>query len=190
MRRQSQITSRSEQSYADRFKAGFRHCAAEVTNFLGGVDHHTSVHVLKHLNLCIKRLEVMPPAVAPSQGQPTAQPQQCRQTPLSVQQQTQVVAASQQQSISQNQHQVQPVCWSQQKPIRPSSAVDALPRPSSVIQQHCGNYPSAEYLSDSRPMDCCYDGDEDDDDMTRVNTPPMSPKIEVIVDDAPVWRPW
>lgn len=180
LRRQTQITARSDQSYADRFKAGFRHCAAEVTNFLGGVDHHTSVHVLKHLNLCIKRLEIMPPTPQPI---PAA-----RQTPLSVVHQSQSLAivAHQQLPPAPEQHQMNPVWQQHQKPIRPSSATDSLAQ--GVV--HNPNYrPISGYVSDG-PNDCCYDVDDGDEDMTRCNTPPLSPKIEVIVDDAPVWRPW
>lgn len=176
LRRQTQITARSEQSYADRFKAGFRHCAAEVTNFLGGVDHHTSVHVLKHLNLCIKRLEIMPPTTQPIQP--------ARQTPLSVHQAQSSAIAPHQQLPPPGHHQMNAV-W-QQNPIRPSSATDALPQ--GVV--HNPNYrPISGYASDG-PNECCYDVEDCDEDMTRVNTPPFSPKIEVLVDDAPVWRPW
>lgn len=62
MRRQT--TVRRDQTYADKFKAGFRQCAAEVTHFLGQVDQGTSVHVLQHLSGCIKQLEVLPVAAA------------------------------------------------------------------------------------------------------------------------------
>lgn len=62
MRRQS--SARRDQTYADKFKAGFRQCAAEVTHFLGQVDQGTSVHVLQHLSGCIKQLEVLPVAAA------------------------------------------------------------------------------------------------------------------------------
>lgn len=60
----SQSSARREQTYADKFKAGFRQCAAEVTHFLGQVDQGTSVHVLQHLSGCIKQLEVLPVAAS------------------------------------------------------------------------------------------------------------------------------
>ncbi|GAB0099486.1 Orange domain [Sergentomyia squamirostris] len=64
LRRQNALTVRPEHTYADRFKAGFRHCAAEVTTFLSGIDQATRMHLASHLSGCIRRLEVaQPPAV-------------------------------------------------------------------------------------------------------------------------------
>lgn len=57
LRRQNQLATRPEHSYADRFKAGFRHCASEVTNFLSGLDQPTKSHLSTHLSGCIRRLE-------------------------------------------------------------------------------------------------------------------------------------
>lgn len=58
LRRQNQLAVRPEQTYADRFKAGFRTCASEVSHFLGGFDQQTNGFLIKHLNECINRFDV------------------------------------------------------------------------------------------------------------------------------------
>lgn len=69
LRRQNQLATRPEHSYADRFRAGFRHCAVEVTTFLNGLDAPTKSHLSSHLSGCIRRLETYP-------GQQQQQPAQ------------------------------------------------------------------------------------------------------------------
>ncbi|XP_055691601.1 enhancer of split mbeta protein-like [Lutzomyia longipalpis] len=63
LRRQNALSVRPEHTYADRFKAGFRHCAAEVTTFLSGMDQATRMHLTSHLSGCIRRLDVTQPPV-------------------------------------------------------------------------------------------------------------------------------
>lgn len=70
LRHQNQLNTRPESSYADRFRAGFRHCAVEVTSFLNGLDQPTKTHLSSHLSHCIRRLEAYSPAAG---GQETAQ---------------------------------------------------------------------------------------------------------------------
>ncbi|XP_044738734.1 enhancer of split mbeta protein-like [Chrysoperla carnea] len=61
LKRQHQLISTPEQSYADRFRAGFTHCATEVSHFLSTpketVDPIASAKLLQHLGTCIRRLE-------------------------------------------------------------------------------------------------------------------------------------
>lgn len=63
-----------EAAYADRFRAGFTHCAAEVSQYLASamnpaeapsaaaspplIDHGSSVKLLKHLGSCIRTMNV------------------------------------------------------------------------------------------------------------------------------------
>lgn len=157
LRRQSQIPSRAEQTFADRFKAGFRHCATEVTTFLDNTDRHTSVHVIKHLNGCIKRLEVHP-----QMAQPPIMPVQ----PL---------------SSHPPSKQLPPTNNKSTPPPYPQNGIWHRPeRPISVsAQQHKAQY----FVGEPQQQQMRYY----DDDMTRINTPPMSP---IDVDDLPVWRPW
>lgn len=157
LRRQNQIPSRAEQTFADRFKAGFRHCATEVTNFLDNTDRHTSVHVIKHLNGCIKRLEVHPQLAQPPimPVQPLSSHPPSKQLPQSVNKST--------------------------PPPYPQNGIWHRPeRPISVSpQQHKAQY----FVGEPQQQQRYYD-----DEITRINTPPMSPPIDV--DDLPVWRPW
>lgn len=72
LRHQNQLSTKPESSYADRFRAGFRHCAVEVTGFLNGLDQPTKSHLTSHLSNCIRQLETYPgnapsPAAAPLQ---------------------------------------------------------------------------------------------------------------------------
>ncbi|XP_037032074.1 enhancer of split mgamma protein-like [Bradysia coprophila] len=160
LRRQNQISTRNEQSFADRFKAGFRHCATEVTTFLDNTDRHTSVHVIKHLNGCIKRLDVHPQLAQPPMMpvQPLSSHQPSKQLPHSINKSTPPP------------YPPQNGLW--HRPERPISA--------SAPQQHKVQYFAGE------PQQMRYY----DDEMNRINanTPPMSPPIDV--DDMPVWRPW
>lgn len=155
LRRQNEIVGvRPDQSYVDKFKAGFRHCAAEVTHFLGQVDQHTSVHVLKHLSGCIKQLEVLP-ASAAAPPPPTKPPM--------------ILAAG---AIMPPPHR-HPQPFDQKHEI-------AVRRP---VYQNFPNHGEFANYDDSD-----HDMYDDDDDTDRINTPPMSPTIDV--DDLPVWRPW
>lgn len=72
LRHQDQLAVRPDQTYIDRFRAGFKHCATEVTHFIGNVDHNVSNHLMKHLNTCIRRLDGMQPLkeVTPMQARP------------------------------------------------------------------------------------------------------------------------
>lgn len=60
LRHQNQLSTKPEGSYADRFRAGFRHCAVEVTGFLNGLDQSTKTHLTSHLSHCIRQLEGYP----------------------------------------------------------------------------------------------------------------------------------
>ncbi|XP_059622742.1 enhancer of split mbeta protein-like [Phlebotomus argentipes] len=87
LRRQNALAVRPEHTYADRFKAGFRHCAAEVTTFLSGMDQATRMHLASHLSGCIRRLDVAQPPVwaAPRPAfktPPPAAPQQAHTPPV------------------------------------------------------------------------------------------------------------
>lgn len=77
LRHQNQLAGETE-SYVDRFRAGFKHCATEVTQFLGGIDQNSSVHIVKHLNSCIRRLDGMQPLkeVQPMSARPKINYQQ------------------------------------------------------------------------------------------------------------------
>lgn len=50
--------------YADRFRAGFAHCAAEVSNYLTSdarappVDPSAGVKLLRHLGACMRKIDV------------------------------------------------------------------------------------------------------------------------------------
>lgn len=162
LRRQNQIPSRAEQTFADRFKAGFRHCATEVTNFLDNTDRHTSVHVIKHLNGCIKQLDVHPQMV-----QPPIMPVQ----PLSSH------PPSKQLPPPNNNKSIPPAYSQNGIWHRPERSI------SVSAQQHKAQY----FVAEQQQQQMRYY----DDEITRINnsnTPPMSPPIDV--DDLPVWRPW
>lgn len=57
LRRQNQLGAQAKNSYAEKFKAGFRQCAAEVGTFLESVDQDISYRILKHLNGCINHID-------------------------------------------------------------------------------------------------------------------------------------
>lgn len=67
LKRQNRLVASPENSYADRFKAGFAHCAQEVSHFLttpspvaaDPVDPMAGAKLLQHLGSCIRQLEVI-----------------------------------------------------------------------------------------------------------------------------------
>ncbi|XP_066997634.2 enhancer of split mbeta protein [Anabrus simplex] len=63
LRRHQSLGLTPEATYADRFRAGFTHCAAEVSQYLAGaaaVDPSTGAKLLQHLGNCIRRIESAP----------------------------------------------------------------------------------------------------------------------------------
>lgn len=100
LKRQQSLTQAPEQSYADRFRAGFTHCATEVSHFLSNsvhepiVDPQSSAKLLQHLGTCIRRLDQPqtppPQVVAPQYYQQAPQMQYTPPTsPIMLQQQPQ-----------------------------------------------------------------------------------------------------
>lgn len=182
--------NRSEQNYADRFKAGFRHCAAEVTHFLNGIDHHTSVHVLKHLNVCIKQLDINvsppPQPLHPQQQQPI------HQQPMKHLHSTSPplpIAAG----VAAQRPMYQSGIWTQ-KPMDPvnlnQGPIGTPTHPNFITNST--RIVSPSFVSRYNNNDYIEIDDDfmrDDDDNSSSVTPPMSPKIEV-VNDEPIWRPW
>ena len=69
LRRQNQIAIRTDVSYIDRFRAGFKHCAVEVSTFLGGGQEvrETTAHLIGHLEGCIRRLDTVQTTTTPIQ---------------------------------------------------------------------------------------------------------------------------
>ncbi|KAK6629998.1 hypothetical protein RUM43_003819 [Polyplax serrata] len=63
LRRQHSLNPSTETSYADRFRAGFSQCAAEVSTYLAtfplatAVDPTSTSKLLQHLGTCIRTLE-------------------------------------------------------------------------------------------------------------------------------------
>jgi len=68
----------ADQAYADKFRAGFAHCATEVSNYLTSdvrsppVDPSAGVKLLHHLGACMRKIDV----VADTAGAPPTQQQQ------------------------------------------------------------------------------------------------------------------
>lgn len=73
LRRQNKLFASANVAYADRFRAGFTHCAAEVSQFLNKIDQNANAHLMRHLRDCIQRVE--PPTGPPSLPPPLPPPQ-------------------------------------------------------------------------------------------------------------------
>lgn len=77
LRGQQSLGLTPEAAYADRFKAGFTHCAAEVSQYLASsmqqhhqqpsteptIDPSSGVKLLQHLGSCIRRIETQSPTI-------------------------------------------------------------------------------------------------------------------------------
>lgn len=204
LRRQNILGIRSENTYAEKFKAGFRHCAAEVSNFLNVVDQETSVPIIKHLNSCMNHMErntavaaAPPPPPVPGNAMhmhhpiappPPAVPLASRPS-IQIQSPNQINAHAVAAAVAHRQSPT--VVW----PTKGRSPVPIVPQPKhQMIFQHPPpphapaqpananhlyvNHRSPNSTPDTHLMDS----------STRVNTPPMSPKIDIENDS--VWRPW
>lgn len=72
LKRQHQLVLPGEQSYADRFRAGFSQCAQEVSQFLTSpadpADPVAGRNLLQHLGSCIRSLECDSPSAQYSQN--------------------------------------------------------------------------------------------------------------------------
>lgn len=186
LRRQNVLGTRSENSYAEKFKAGFRHCAAEVSSFLNVVDHETSSQILKHLNSCMNHMErtTTTSNTAPQfhhQYQANRVQGLNNRPAIQIQSPNQInahVVASHIPNV--NVHST----W---------SAKSRSPAPIVSQQQYCDvrmrptNNPSSMHFNNvnrstnSTPENL-------NESSTRINTPPLSPKVDI--DDSLVWRPW
>ena len=71
LKQQNALGLTPQATYAGRFKAGYAHCAHEVSKFVSIIsseDHqkldvNVSTRLLSHLGGCIQALETMPPSV-------------------------------------------------------------------------------------------------------------------------------
>jgi len=76
LKRQHQLILPQEQSYADRFRAGFSQCAQEVTHFITSpapsemVDPVTGRKLLQHLSSCVRQLDNVAQNIQIQQDQP------------------------------------------------------------------------------------------------------------------------
>ncbi|XP_050298274.1 enhancer of split mbeta protein-like [Anthonomus grandis grandis] len=74
LKRQHQLILPQEQSYADRFRAGFTQCAQEVSHFITAppqevVDPMASRKLLQHLSACVRQLDSVAQQVQMQQEQ-------------------------------------------------------------------------------------------------------------------------
>lgn len=69
LKRQHQLVIPPDQSYADRFKAGFTQCAQEVTHFITSpseiVDPSAGRKLLQHLGACVRQLDCISQSISP-----------------------------------------------------------------------------------------------------------------------------
>ncbi|GLG94067.1 Protein deadpan [Gryllus bimaculatus] len=85
LRRRRRLAATPEAAYADRFRAGFSQCAAEVSQFLSGADPAAAARVLPHLGACLgaasrtaRRAALPAPPTAPPPPRPPNRPRRSR----------------------------------------------------------------------------------------------------------------
>uniref|UniRef100_A0A336K281 CSON005255 protein n=1 Tax=Culicoides sonorensis TaxID=179676 RepID=A0A336K281_CULSO len=62
LKRKNRLYAVGNVDYTDRFKAGFKHCAIEVSQFLNKIDQNANVHLMRHLSDCIQRVDILSPS--------------------------------------------------------------------------------------------------------------------------------
>lgn len=68
LKRKDRLYGTGNSGYTDRFKAGFKHCAIEVSQFLNKIDQNANAHLMRHLSECIQRVDIIstsPPVATP-----------------------------------------------------------------------------------------------------------------------------
>lgn len=92
LKRQQQLVIPQEQSYIDKFRAGFTQCAQEVTQFITTpsdiVDPVAGKKLLQHLGACVRQLETVTQPTTNQGAQRIVTPQNlsrniCRSPPQS-----------------------------------------------------------------------------------------------------------
>ena len=79
LKRKNALGLTPQATYAGRFRAGYSHCAQEVSKFMThqnptSVDSATSARLLSHLANCLHTLDAMPPSVMAMAMSPIASP--------------------------------------------------------------------------------------------------------------------
>eukprot|EP00095_Tigriopus_kingsejongensis_P012724 snap_masked-scaffold43_size480169-processed-gene-1.9 protein:Tk12724 transcript:snap_masked-scaffold43_size480169-processed-gene-1.9-mRNA-1 annotation:"enhancer of split mgamma" len=65
LKQQNALGLTPQATYVGKFRAGYTHCAQEVSKFMSQatpIDSHVSTRLLSHLGGCIQALEMMPPS--------------------------------------------------------------------------------------------------------------------------------
>ena len=88
LKRQNALGLTPQATYAGRFRAGYSHCAQEVSSFMSQqtsieIDTHASARLLSHLSGCIHALESMPPSILTMALSPTAATPNSLPSPIS-----------------------------------------------------------------------------------------------------------
>lgn len=163
LQRHNGLSARPENSYAEKFKAGFRHCAAEVSSFLGVIDHGTSAQIVNHLNTCMTQIDR------------SATPNQ---------QHAQYIANR---GLSMAGTGGRPAIQIQSPNQINAHAMGApmMGAAHGMPQQFAGDVRMA--MANQMHMRHMGHRSSNSSPETRIITPPLSPKIEV---DASMWRPW
>merc|ERR1711997_259728 len=79
LKRKNALGLTPQATYAGRFRAGYSHCAQEVSKFIThqnptSADSATSARLLSHLANCLHTLDAMPPSVMAMAMSPVASP--------------------------------------------------------------------------------------------------------------------
>lgn len=82
LRRQNKLYATASAAYADRFKAGFSHCASEVSQFLNKIDRNANAHLMRHLTECMQRVDVLIPSPPPASQPPPPPPSSHQISPM------------------------------------------------------------------------------------------------------------
>lgn len=190
----------STTTYADKFKAGFRQCATEATQFLVHVDPNTSTHMLHHLSGCIKHMDQMPGSAA------AAPPQLAGVMPQNAQQ-NRMISPNYAQSVgsmdSGEDLYDEDDMYDESSPPQAAAAAAAVPISAQVApivkavaaqlqreqQQHLQMQQQLQHHQHQQQQQ--QHQQQIRDMHHRINTPPQSPDIDIDDEDnMPVWRPW
>ena len=178
-------------TYADKFRAGFTHCAAEVSRYLAtsaGLDVTVGQHLLSHLGRCVHQLEANTAAVAATTAAASTPSPSATSTPLAHSRfpffgaSTYTPPTSPTMSINVPSHQLHQQPHHQQQQQQRSSSSSPLLSPVS-----------SPALSETESMACDYTTNGSRYSMHVHQDSVMystSPTATAAADNGNVWRPW
>lgn len=179
LKRKDRLYVTGNSAYSDRFKAGFKHCAIEVSQFLNNIDQNANAHLMRHLSECIQRVDFLstPPPVPTQNLNRIASPNESHVQKFYAKDYSVNVSNNNNYSSNNN---------NDMNLLKSASVLVNMNNNNNYLQQQSNHMA----LSQERVMYSSRNNNNnisDDRSVVEINNANKSPKEEPHSD---VWRPW